>query len=325
MIPADVPGIEALDRLAGSWAGLAWAVLWQSTLLVGAFTLVSRALRRSSPGLRYWLWQVAAVKLLLMPIWSVSVSLPATAAGDDGPGPARGAIDRPGRSFEGPTTGPAPFPISVEEGDQAPIDSARGWPRLGEVGWRTWLMLGWGLAVAFQGSRIVRQRRRLDLLLGRARLADDPGLVALAARLSDRVGLRRPPRVLVVDGIDSPFVCGLARPTLVMPDGLPELLDPGALRSVLLHELAHLRRRDLLWDWIPTLARVLFPMLPAALVVSARIRLERELACDQVAMVLGGQDAAGYASTLVAVVGRSSAPPAPRSSARAPIDVPTIP
>ena len=69
-----------------------------------------------------------------------------------------------------------------------------------------------------------------------------------------------------------------------------------------------------MWDWIPAIARLLYVFHPAAHYIAHRARLERELACDQAAMVLTGQDAAGYASTLVAVVSRSSAPPALRAA-----------
>jgi beta-lactamase regulating signal transducer with metallopeptidase domain len=53
---------------------------------------------------------------------------------------------------------------------------------------------------------------------------------------------------------------------------------------------------------------------PAAHYIVYRARLERELACDQAAMVLTGLAAAGYATTLVDVVSRSSAPPALRAA-----------
>lgn len=53
---------------------------------------------------------------------------------------------------------------------------------------------------------------------------------------------------------------------------------------------------------------------PAVHYVAYRARLERELACDQAAMVLTGQGADGYASTLIEVVSRSSAPPALRAA-----------
>jgi beta-lactamase regulating signal transducer with metallopeptidase domain len=63
-----------------------------------------------------------------------------------------------------------------------------------------------------------------------------------------------------------------------------------------------------LWDWIPTVARLIYFFHPAAHYVAYRGRLERELACDQAAMALSGQGAGGYASTLVDVVARSAAP-----------------
>ena len=60
------PTIETVNRLAGAWAELVWAVAWQSAILVGLFAVVASRLRSSSPGLRYWFWQIAAIKLLVM-------------------------------------------------------------------------------------------------------------------------------------------------------------------------------------------------------------------------------------------------------------------
>lgn len=308
------PAIESLNRLAAAWAGLAWAVAWQSTLLVGLCAIVAHSLRRSSPALRYWLWQIAAIKLLAMPLCCVPIALPALPhrhaddpTGERPTGRVGVEIDAlrterawmlaPGATADGPTPG-----------------THGGWAPSVPVDWRGWLFLGWGLIVAGQVAAIARQRTLLTRLLHRASPAVDPALLALVAELSERIGLRRRPEVLIADGEVSPFVCGLRRPVLVMPGGLARSLDVESLRSVLLHELAHLKRRDLLWDWIPACARLFYFFHPAAHYVAYRVRLERELACDQAAMVLAGRGAAGYASTLVAVVSRSSAPPALRSA-----------
>ena len=69
--------------------------------------------------------------------------------------------------------------------------------------------------------------------------------------LARRLGLRRVPALVVTDLDVSPFVCGLWRQTLVLPCDLLAALDPSQLRQVLLHELAHVRRGDLLWGWLP--------------------------------------------------------------------------
>ena len=304
------PVIEALNVAARAWADLAWAMTWQSALLVGIVVLVAIGLRRSSPALRYWLWQITAIKLLLMPLWSVPVTWPSLPQRDrdaspEGPPSARSGVEIGPVPAEGAST------IDREAAGAGPLsDVGDGWSLLNQFDWHVWLLLGWGLAVVVQVAAIARQRRRLDRLLRRTSPADDPELIALVAALSDRLGLRRPPDVKIADIEGSPFVCGLHRPALVLPRGLIVTLEPGPLRAVLVHELAHIGRHDLLWDWIPAIIRILYFFHPAAHYLAFRARLERELACDQSAMLLTGQAAAGYASTLVDVVSRSSGPAA---------------
>jgi beta-lactamase regulating signal transducer with metallopeptidase domain len=94
-----------------------------------------------------------------------------------------------------------------------------------------------------------------------------------------------------------------------MPGALATSLSPAQLRQVLLHELAHIRRRDLLWGWIPQAARMLWFAHPVVYWAVYRLRLERELACDQLAMTLSGKTAADYAQTLVDVVAQTSITP----------------
>jgi hypothetical protein len=306
--------IATVSRLAGAWAELAWAVTWQGALLVGAFALVALGMRRSSPGLRYGLWQVAAIKLLLMPLWGVAIALPAHPRREPGERPrvppAARSAGTIGAGPEDRVGGPGPAASAAGP----PGESAGDPPWFARIDRPAWLLGGWGLAVAVQVAAIARQRRRLERLLRRASPAGEPDLLALVAELSDRVGLRRRPEVLIVDDEGSPFVCRPRRPALVLPRGLAGTLDPGSLRAVLLHELAHIRRRDLVWDWIPVIARLVYFFHPAAHYVAYRARLERELACDQAAMVLTGQEADGYASTLIEVMSRASAPPAVRAA-----------
>jgi len=100
----------------------------------------------------------------------------------------------------------------------------------------------------------------------------------------------------------SPFVCGAWRPLLVLPESLAETLAPSQLRQILLHELAHVRRNDLIWGWAPTLVRIVFVFHPVVHWVVYRLRLERELACDQLAITYSENNPGDYANTLVHVV-----------------------
>ena len=49
------PIVETLNTTSPVWAGLMWAVVWQSTLLALTVAVIALLLRQSSPGVRYWL------------------------------------------------------------------------------------------------------------------------------------------------------------------------------------------------------------------------------------------------------------------------------
>ncbi len=69
------------------------------------------------------------------------------------------------------------------------------------------------------------------------------------------------------------------------------------------------QRGDLIWAWVPELARIMLWFHPVSHWVARRARLERELACDGLAMTLAEVDASGYAQTIVDVLSLSA--PAP--------------
>ena len=176
------------------------------------------------------------------------------------------------------------------------------------------MLAAWLLLLVSQVVRLVRLRIRLGRLLQHAEAAT--GEVAnVLHETAECLGLKCVPRIVLVDPDCSPFVCGILRPVIVLPKNLLASLDDARMRQVLLHELAHVKRLDLMWGWIPELARIVYFFHPAVHWVNYRIRLERELCCDQLAMAYSGQDAAAYARTLVEVVSHTSVPPVLRTAA----------
>jgi beta-lactamase regulating signal transducer with metallopeptidase domain len=123
-----------------------------------------------------------------------------------------------------------------------------------------------------------------------------------------RLALPRTPQAVLTDADCSPFVCGIRRPVVVLPRKLAASLGPTELDHVLLHELAHVKRHDLAWGWIGEIARVVYFFHPLMHWICYRARLERELACDALAMSLSGQNVREYMATLVRVVSQSSEP-----------------
>lgn len=305
--------VDKLNAWSPAWAALAWAILWQSTAVIIVIAALAWLLRRSSPGVRYWLWQIAAIKLLLMPVWTVAIQLPALPEETRAVEAATTAVAMPERVSEPvPILRPGTGNAAEETGASLPPlawwEEALSASRLGELSWQSWLLLGWAAVVVGQGARLLRQRFRLGVLLRQAAGPKNSELPALVKELAEGLGLRRVPAIRLTAVEVSPFVCGPWRPVLVLPQALLRSLDDNQRRQVLLHELAHVKRRDLVWGWLPVIARVLYFFHPLAHWVSYRIRLERELACDQLAMAVSGQTAADYAETLIRVVSHSSQP-----------------
>jgi beta-lactamase regulating signal transducer with metallopeptidase domain len=299
--------VDFLNPLSAAWAGLMVAAVWQSTVLALVIAVVTWRWKRSTPGIRYWLWQIVAFKLLILPVWTVTVPIPGLfpRSPSDRPSPpplarmAPPSADRPERR---PTsvarTGPEPVPVMV-----VPPSSS-----LPDLSIAAWLMMGWMLVVSVLILRAFRQRSRLVGLLGRASPVDDAALKIQVTELAGQIGLRRVPELREAAFQGSPFVCSPFRPLLVLPAGLVGSIEPIELRQILLHELAHLKRGDLFWDWFPAIARMLFFFHPVAHWAAGRILLERELACDQTAMTLSDRGPAHYARMLIRVARLAASP-----------------
>jgi beta-lactamase regulating signal transducer with metallopeptidase domain len=177
-------------------------------------------------------------------------------------------------------------------------------------------MLAWAVVVIGQFALLLWHLARLRHVLKHASPAG-AALESLIRDCAERVKLARPPHALSVDTECSPFVCGVWRPVIVLPKSLEQLLSDGMLAPVIVHELAHVKRWDLLWNWIPQIARMLYFFNPVVHWVAFRIRLEGELACDGWAMAATGKAPDDYADLLVRIVGRLSEPAMLRSGSAA--------
>jgi bla regulator protein BlaR1 len=81
-----------------------------------------------------------------------------------------------------------------------------------------------------------------------------------------------------------PMVIGHFKPVILMPIGLLSALSTAEVEAILMHELAHIRRRDYLVNLLQSLVEVIFFFNPAVLWVSQLIKTERENCCDDIAL-----------------------------------------
>ena len=119
-------------------------------------------------------------------------------------------------------------------------------------------------------------------------------------RLGARVRLSRPVTLLESCLAEVPVVIGYVRPAILMPVGLLAGLPAGQIESILLHELAHIRRYDYLVNLLQASVEGFLFYHPAVWWISELIRTERENCCDDLVVATHG-DAHEYAAALAAL------------------------
>ena len=256
----------------------------QSSLLIGVLFALDWLMRRKlRPALRYALWLIVLVKLLVPP----SLAFPT------GPGwwlrTAKAAPAQTRSTSVVVSYGLTDTPVLTEPA--MPVFVAPPRPRLTQAAW------------ALLGTVTVSLGLLAWMLARWHQVARDARRAAVApARLSELLPEpRRPVRLKLTDQPQSPAVCGLFRPVILLPRTLAEQLSPAQLRAVLLHELLHLRRGDVWVNCAQALLQIVYWWHPLLWFANARIRRVREEAVDDAVMVALNEDAEAYAPTLLEV------------------------
>jgi beta-lactamase regulating signal transducer with metallopeptidase domain len=288
---------------------LAWLLrtTWQAGILIGLVLLLQRVLgRRLGVRGRYCLWLLVLLRLALpgtlqSPVSVYNVLPSAPLRGYEASGaPTRGAW------ASVPTTGSPAVPTPEPPGSDVfvPLVEAtaaqRGqWPRL-PARVTILLSLVWLAGAASLAGCILASNLRLRRMVRRSRPVTDHGLQDLLDECRHLLGVRARPRVITTDEIGSPALLGLWRPYLLLPQETLAGMDPVELRHIFLHELAHLKRRDILISHIASGLHVLHWFNPLVTLGLRRMWADRELACDALALsVLAPGAAVAYGRTII--------------------------
>jgi uncharacterized protein (TIGR03435 family) len=121
-----------------------------------------------------------------------------------------------------------------------------------------------------------------------------------AERFATGLGVTVPFRVVELLRVDVPLVVGWLRPIIILPIAVCAEVPPAQIEAVLAHEIAHVYRRDYLVNLVQMVAEAVLFYHPGVWWISARIRVERELCCDDLAIQMCG-DRMAYARALVTV------------------------
>lgn len=115
-----------------------------------------------------------------------------------------------------------------------------------------------------------------------------------------KMKVSRPVKIVESAIAEIPLTVGWLKPVIIIPSSVLMGLSPGQLEAIIAHELAHIRRHDYLINLLQTGMETLFFYHPAVWWVSNRMRVEREQACDDIAVAVCG-DPVSYAQALTRV------------------------
>ncbi|WP_353720548.1 M56 family metallopeptidase [Dyadobacter sp. 676] len=102
--------------------------------------------------------------------------------------------------------------------------------------------------------------------------------------LAERMGIKQETELCESAQVTVPMVVGFLKPVVLVPLGMLANLSAGQVEAILLHELAHIRRRDYLINLVQIFCENVFFFNPAVLWISRLIREEREHCCDDLAI-----------------------------------------
>lgn len=239
---------------------------------------------------RYWAWWLTLIFVVLLPVAMV-LFRPAARASEGASVPIRQiqARDAESTGIEAP-----PRAKSVAAADAGTLSSRTLLASTAAI-----LFLLYCGAFLVQLSRLVLGLFASIRLKRRAEISVDATMNAQFAAFIRALAVRRRVSFVISDGVSAPVAIGYRRPCILLPRKLVGQLDAYEMEQVMAHELAHISRYD---DWligIQKLIEAVFVFHPLVHLISRRIDLDREMACDD--QVISSYQPRAYAACLTKI------------------------
>ncbi len=279
------------------------------TLIFAAAGILTWLLRRSAASLRHLIWSLALGSALMLPALALllpQMKVPALGRLLRAPASAQETrvLKEAGRRSWALNESAASRDAAATMVEESPSPAAQAMHSVPGSSTQR-LPLGLGLFLVWlAGALLVLARMMLGIARMRriaraSRVVREGRLIRAIEEASGILGLGRRVILLQAAGPIVPMTWGALRPRILLPAEADAWPDE-QLRAVLLHELAHVRRHDYLTQLVARLACAIYWFNPVVWVAAARLRHERELACDD-QVLRGGSRASDYAGYLLEV------------------------
>jgi beta-lactamase regulating signal transducer with metallopeptidase domain len=153
-----------------------------------------------------------------------------------------------------------------------------------------WLLVVWSVGACALAACLAFTHYRLWRRVAPCRPLIDARVLNLLEDCKQLMGLHVPVTLVETPAAGSPSLFGFVRPRLLLPVGLRASFSEEELRHVFLHELSHIKRQDILISWLMTALQILHWFNPLVWLAFHRMRVDRELACDALALSYAAEE-----------------------------------
>ncbi|MFC1490288.1 M56 family metallopeptidase [Candidatus Latescibacterota bacterium] len=295
--------MTALNVLSEQWVSHLWAVSWQVSILFAIIWIIEKLSFRASSLFRYWLWVIVLIRLCI----PVNLAVPG-GLGQlimENIAPQRPIIQNILVKDNIPSESEMPVNASITNSE---VD--RGYFTLEHVkstfskspsgiAGIIWLV-SICLISAVIMFRILWIKRRIKNL----KPIERADLIALFRHHKEKFGFTQSIQLVEMHNIkiDVPSVIGVLHPKIFLPRSISENWPIEDIEPILLHELAHIKRRDHIVNFLQVIIQAVYFFHPVVWFVNQRIRNLREQLSDDLAIHKLGQENSRYSKSILRVM-----------------------
>ena len=266
--------IAQLNTIAQIWWQWMASMFWQVSLLIILITALDMTIRRWAwPQVRYVLWVLVFLKLIIPPTWQMPTSI----------------VSRIQPQVE--------EQISIQIGVADWNETNSILSDLGErsqnkgkvpamtmqtkVAWQTFALSGWIAGVFIFSLILVRKMSRFrnsHQVQGNGKTPE--WFHELMVKTAQRLKLKNAPSIIFSKDVKSPAVYGVFKPVLLLPLGSFDQLSREQAEHVLIHELCHFKRGDVLVQWLCIILQIVYWFNPLLIWTRRQMRYICEICCD---------------------------------------------
>jgi beta-lactamase regulating signal transducer with metallopeptidase domain len=291
--------ITGLNNVGQGFWNYAVDIFIQSSVLIILLLIIDLLLRKRVRAIfRYCLWMLVLIKLIM----PVSFTLPTGIGywmGDHFPNEVSMAKWVP-QTEEIVLTTPNVRQDSIPLEPVMTNETAVTGIELKPICWQGWVFLGWLVGMLVLLALLVQRIFSVTGLIAQGRPANKR-LLDMLHECCCQIGIRQNIELRLSDNALSPAVCGLFKPMILIPAKVVERLSREKLKTVLIHELAHIKRADVWVNLVQTMLQIVYFYNPLVWLANGMIRRVREQAVDEMVLVTLKPETTSYSNTLIDV------------------------